>query len=155
MKRNPSPPSLFKIAILLSVFVNQAAASTEIKRYGFSEWCETIGYSEAVAVDNTLYLSGIVGQGKTMEESLSMALERLDGMLNFFNLSKDSVLKEKIYTNDKKALREATGIRKEYYNGEFPVALWIEVETHRENAWVEIEYVIHLPENHKLPATDK
>ncbi len=155
MKKAPSTPSIFKVAILLSLFVIQATASTEIQRYSFSEWSGKIGYSEAVAVDNTLYLSGIVGEGDTMEESLSMALGRLDGMLSFFNLSKDCVLKEKIYTNDQKALRKATGIRKEYYNGEFPVALWIEVETHRENAWVEIEYVIHLPKNHKLPPVDK
>ncbi len=139
------------VLALLSLTLLSVGGATEIKRYCFGEWSERIGYSEAVAVGETLYLSGIVADGDTMEQSLSSVLAQVDVMLRRFNLGRGQILKEKIYTNDKDALRKATALRKEFYGRERPAAVWIETQTNRKGAWIEMELIIHIPAGHKLP----
>ena len=139
----------FILFIILSV---SSAHAGEIRRYSFGEWCKEIGYSQAVAVDHTLYLSGIIGNGETMEESLTVAMEHIDLMLKRFNLDQSHILKEKVYTNDIESLRKATHIRKEYYKPYFPAAVWIGVtEDKMPGKWVEIELIVHIPDGHLLP----
>lgn len=123
----------------------------EIKRYCFDHWCERIGYSQAVAVGDTLYLSGIVANAETMEECLATVLNEVDLMLQRFDLPRSRILKEKIYTNNKDALREATSLRKDFYRNDRPAAVWIEAETHRQNAWIEMELTLSIPDGHVLP----
>ena len=145
MKRNSLIISLLLLPIVL-------CSGGEIRRYCFDEWCKEIGYSQAVAVDNTLYLSGIVGEGETMEEALTLAVERIDCMLKRFNLDRSCILKEKIYTNDIENLRSATYIRKKYYAPYFPAAVWIKTEKKdTSKKWLEVELIVHIPNGHELP----
>ena len=143
-----------KLTLTLGLFfscLHLFSDAAEIRRYCFGEWCERIGYSEAVAVGDTLYLSGIVGEGDDMEACLKMAFDHIDQLLARFNLGRDCVLKEKIYTNSKDALRAATQVRRDFYGDALPAAVWIEAEPHRTGAWIEMELVLHLPEGHLLP----
>ena len=139
------------IFILLCAFGALRCEAEPIKRYCFDEWCERIGYSQAVATGDTLYFSGIVASAETMDQSLISVLDQVDVMLERFNLQRKHILKEKIYTSDKDALRKATSLRKEFYGHDRPAAIWIEAETHRKEAWIEMELILHIPDGHILP----
>lgn len=141
------------VALLTCLALASSGRADEIKRYCFGEWCDRIGYSEAVAVGNTLYLSGLVGEAETMEQCLISVLAQADAMLERFGLERRHILKEKIYTNNKDALRSVTRLRKEFYGPDRPAAVWIETESSRPKAWIEMELVLHIPDRHPLPDT--
>ena len=145
MKRHSLILTLLIVSTLFS-------SGSEIHRYCFGEWGKKIGYSNAVAVDNTLYLSGIIGEGETMKEAVTLAIESIDSMLQRFDLDRSNILKENIYTNDIESLRAATDIRKRYYAPHFPAAVWIEASKEgMKGKWLEIELTIHIPDQHPLP----
>jgi Putative translation initiation inhibitor, yjgF family len=123
----------------------------DIKRYGHDEWQTKIGYSQAVAVNDTLYLSGIIGEAETMGGALDSAVTQLHIILDSFGLTAEHVIKEKIYSNDLPALRRNTHIRKRYYGKNLPAAVWIEVQHTGNKAWLELEVVAHIPNGHSMP----
>jgi len=139
------------LLLIATLFNLNSVDASEIRRYKLSEWNEKIGYSQAVAVGDTLYFSGIVSSAPDMEACLSDVLHQTDTLLKHFDLPHSVILKEKIYTNDKDALRQVTNLRKAFYGDDLPVAVWIVAEKERDGAWIEMELVIHIPEGHVLP----
>jgi len=113
------------------------------------------GYSQAVLVDKTLYISGSVAvdaNGRLVAPGdlagqMRAAYGNIRRTLAAHNADFQEVVKETIYTTDMDALLKASDLRFEYYDKErLPSASWVQVQRLVDPAFlVEIEVVAELP----------
>jgi 2-iminobutanoate/2-iminopropanoate deaminase len=113
------------------------------------------GYSQAVLIDKTLYISGTVsvdeggrlvapadmaGQLRTVYTNIRRTLEAHGADFN-------EVVKETIYTTDMNALLKAADLRFEFYDKErLPTTSWVQVQRLVDPGFlVSIEVVAELP----------
>ncbi len=113
------------------------------------------GYSQAVLVDKTLYVSGSVAvdaEGRLvapgdMAGQLRAAYTNIRRTLVAHRADFDEIVKETIYTTDMGALLKASDVRFEYYDKErLPTVSWVQVQRLVDPGFlVEIEVVVELP----------
>jgi 2-iminobutanoate/2-iminopropanoate deaminase len=113
------------------------------------------GYSQAVLVDKTLYVSGTVSvdaEGRLiaagdMAGQLRAAYTNVRRTLAAHHSDFDEVVKETIYTTDMESLLKASDVRLEYYDKErLPTVSWVEVKRLVDPGFlVEIEVIAELP----------
>jgi 2-iminobutanoate/2-iminopropanoate deaminase len=113
------------------------------------------GYSQAVLVDKTLYVSGSVAvdaEGRLvapgdMAGQLRAAYTNVRNTLAAHRAEFDEVVKETIYTTDMDALLKASDVRFEFYDKErLPTVSWVQVQRLVDKGFlVEIEVVAELP----------
>lgn len=87
----------------------------------------SIGYCQAIRDGDTLYVSGVAGQGD-MPSAVRSVLERLKLTLEANGLSFADVVKENVYATDLDAFIQVRSIRKEFYGGSLPAATWVQVQ---------------------------
>jgi enamine deaminase RidA (YjgF/YER057c/UK114 family) len=108
---------------------------------------DEIGYTQAVKVGNTIYVSGAVGWGKT-EEALKLAYDELDKTLKNYQATFENVVKENLYAIALDSIIKYKDIRKLYYKNDFPAATWVQVDRlYDKNLVVEVEIIAVLPED--------
>jgi len=97
------------------------------------------GYSQAVLIDKTLYISGSV--------AADAAYSNIRRTLAAHGADFEEVVKETIYTTDMNALLKASDLRFEYYDKErLPTTSWLQVQRLVDPGFlVEIEVVAELP----------
>ena len=101
----------------------------QIERKYYGDWEAEYGYTQVVKVGNTLHVSGITGQGETMEEQIHSVYTYLNKILTDYGVTSDNIVKETIYTTDMRAMADAQGTRLEYYNKDkYPSSTWVEVK---------------------------
>ena len=104
-----------------------------------------IGYCQALRVGNTLYISGVTGQGE-MSVAVRSAYGRLKQTLDANGLSFANVVKENVFAKDLDAFIQSKEIRKEFYGQSFPAATWVQVQRlYLPSFVVEIELVAEYP----------
>ena len=113
------------------------------------------GYSQAVLIDKTLYVSGSVAvdaNGRLvapgdMAGQMRAAYANIRRTLAAHGADFDEVVKETIYTTDMDALLKSSDIRFEYYDKErLPTVSWVQVGRLVDPGFlVEIEVVAELP----------
>ena len=113
------------------------------------------GYSQAVLVDKTLYISGSVAVDQDgrlvapgdMAGQMRAAYSNIRRTLNAHGAGFEEVVKETIYTTSMEALLKASDLRFEYYDKErLPTTSWVEVQRLVDPGFlVEIEVVAELP----------
>ena len=113
------------------------------------------GYSQAVLIDKTLYVSGSVSvdaNGRLvaagdMAGQLRAAYANIRRTLAAHGADFDEVVKETIYTTDMDALLKSSDVRFEYYDKErLPTVSWVQVQRLVDPGFlVEIEVVAELP----------
>jgi 2-iminobutanoate/2-iminopropanoate deaminase len=113
------------------------------------------GYSQAVLVDKTLYISGSVAADASgrlvapgdMAGQMRAAYANIRRTLEAHGADFDEVVKETIYTTDMDAMLKASDLRFEYYNKErLPTTSWIQVQRLVDPGFlVQIEVVAELP----------
>jgi 2-iminobutanoate/2-iminopropanoate deaminase len=113
------------------------------------------GYSQAVLIDKTLYISGSVAADQNgrlvaagdMAGQMRAAYSNIRRTLAAHGADFDEVVKETIYTTDMDALLKATDLRFEFYNKErLPTTSWVQVQRLVDPGFlVEIEVVAELP----------
>jgi len=113
------------------------------------------GYSQAVLVDKTLYVSGTVAVDAAgrlvaagdMPGQLRAVYTNLRHTLAAHQAGFDEVVKETIYTTNMDALLKASDVRFEYYDKErLPTVSWVQVQRLVDPGFlVEIEVVAELP----------
>ena len=113
------------------------------------------GYSQAVLIDRTLYVSGSVAaddKGRLvapgdMAGQMRAAYSNIQRTLAAHGAGFEEVVKETIYTTDMDALLKASDLRFEYYNKEMlPTTAWVQVQRLMDPGFlVEIEVVAELP----------
>jgi 2-iminobutanoate/2-iminopropanoate deaminase len=113
------------------------------------------GYSQAVLIDKTLYVSGSVAvdaNGRLvapgdMEGQMRAAYGNIRRTLAAHNADFEEVVKETIYTTDMEALLKASDLRFEYYDKErLPTVSWVQVQRLLDPGFlIEIEVIAELP----------
>ena len=113
------------------------------------------GYSQAVLIDKTLYVSGSVAaddEGRLvspgdMAGQMRAAYSNIQRTLAAHGADFNEVVKETIYTTDMDALLKASDLRFEYYDKErLPTTSWVHVQRLVDPGFlVEIEVVAELP----------
>ena len=113
----------------------------------FNKQDTAIGYTEAVLVDNVLYISGAVGKG-SIAEQLKGIYTDLGNILKAYGCTFRNVVKETLYTTEMDEVKKNNDIRKAFYNNDFPAATWVQVSrlfSSRKDAQIEVELIAHLP----------
>jgi len=113
------------------------------------------GYSQAVLIDKTLYISGSVAADQNgrlvspgdMAGQMRAAYSNIRRTLTAHGADFEEVVKETIYTTDMNALLQASDLRFEYYDKErLPTTSWLQVQRLVDPGFlVEIEVVAELP----------
>ncbi|HTH21423.1 MAG TPA: Rid family hydrolase [Nitrososphaeraceae archaeon] len=133
--------------------VGQVKQIVKKKYYGgkFNEQDTTAGYTEAVLVDNTLYISGWIGRG-TIAEQLQEIYSNLGSILGAFGATYQNVVKETLFTTDIEGVKNSNSVRKAFYKGDFPAATWVQITrlySARADAQIEVELIAHLQNSKK------
>ncbi len=113
------------------------------------------GYSQAVLIGKTLYISGSVAADQSgrlvapgdMAEQMRAAYFNIGRTLAAHGADFDQVVKETIFTTNMDALLKATDLRFEFYSKErLPTTSWVQVQRLVDpGSLVEIEVVAELP----------
>jgi len=113
------------------------------------------GYSQAVLIDRTLYISGSVAVDANgnlvapgdMAGQMRAAYTNIRRTLAAHGAGFQEVVKETIYTTSMDALLKASDLRFEYYDKErLPTASWVQVQRLADPGFlVEIEVIAELP----------
>jgi enamine deaminase RidA (YjgF/YER057c/UK114 family) len=137
--------------ILLLITASQAihAQQPNIQKQKF-HWGRdqdtTAGYAQAVLVDNVLYISGTVSRDIT-PEGVRNLYTNLERTLKHYGATFQHVVKENLYTTDIEAMKANNHVRKNFYNGDFPAATWVQISRlYMPDAKLEIELIAHLPQ---------
>jgi 2-iminobutanoate/2-iminopropanoate deaminase len=113
------------------------------------------GFSQAVLIDKTLYISGSVAADDTgrlvapgdMAGQMRAAYSNIQRTLAAHGADFEEVVKETIYTTNMDALLKASDLRFDYYNKDMlPTTSWVQVQRLVDPGFlVEIEVVAELP----------
>ncbi|HET6539967.1 MAG TPA: Rid family hydrolase [Chryseolinea sp.] len=144
---------LLCISLISLQSVGQVKQIVKKKYYGgkFNEQDTTAGYTEAVLVDNTLYISGWIGRG-TIAEQLQEIYSNLGSILGAFGATYQNVVKETLFTTDIEGVKNSNSVRKAFYKGDFPAATWVQITrlySARADAQIEVELIAHLQNSKK------
>ena len=96
--------------------------------FHFGEWENKWGYAQGRKVGNSLYISGTVAGGETMEEQVKGIFDRISKTLEAYGLDATHIVKEMVYTTDIEAMKKANKPRMEFYNGNTPAATWVQID---------------------------
>jgi enamine deaminase RidA (YjgF/YER057c/UK114 family) len=132
--------------LLLLALPSYAAAPLAKSIFHLNEQVEKdIGYSQAVRVGDTLYISGSIGAGD-MASAVRQAYNELKATLKAHGLDFSHVVKENVYTTNLDDFIKNKTIRKEYYAGEEPAATWVQVSRlYDPSHVVEVELIAVFP----------
>jgi 2-iminobutanoate/2-iminopropanoate deaminase len=107
---------------------------------------DKIGYTQAIKIGNTIYVSGSVGWGN-MADALKLAYDEIDKTLKNYNATFSNVVKENLYSTELDSVIKFKDVRREYYKNDFPAATWVEVKRlYDAGLVVEVEVIAVLPE---------
>lgn len=139
---------LFVLFFTLSGF---AQNNIEKKKFHFGAEQDTAGgYTQALRVDNVIYISGTVATDIT-EKDVRRVYRVIEKSLEPFGATLQNVVKETVYTTDIEAMKSFNNIRKAIYKGDYPAATWVQISRlFMPEAKLEIEVIAHLkPEKAK------
>jgi 2-iminobutanoate/2-iminopropanoate deaminase len=132
------------------------APPMRVKRvFHLNPYEKDFGYSQAVLIDKTLYISGSVAADEhgrlvspgDMAGQMRAAYSNIRRTLAAHGADFEEVVKETIYTTDMDALLKASDLRFEYYDKErLPTTSWVQVQRLVDPGFlVQIEVVAELP----------
>jgi len=123
--------------------------------YHLNPYEKDFGYSQAVLIGKTLYISGTVAadaRGRLvapgdMAGQMRAAYSNIQRTLSAHGVGFNAVVKENIYTTDMDAFLKAADLRFEYYDKEqMPATSWVQVQRLIDPGFlVQIEAVVQLP----------
>jgi 2-iminobutanoate/2-iminopropanoate deaminase len=132
------------------------APPMRVKRvFHLNSYEKDFGYSQAVLIDKTLYISGSVAADQNgrlvapgdMAGQMRAAYTNIRHTLEAHGADFEEVVKETIYTTDMDALIKASDLRFEFYSKErLPTTSWVQVQRLVDRGFlVQIEVVAELP----------
>jgi enamine deaminase RidA (YjgF/YER057c/UK114 family) len=137
---------IYVVLMIFSASLTYAQSNPiEKKKFHFGAEQDTVGgYTQALKVDNVIYVSGTVALDIT-PESIKHVYKVIQKSLEPFGATLQNVVKETIFTTDIEAMKKHNNIRKEIYKGDYPASSWIQVSRlFMHEARLEIEVVAHL-----------
>lgn len=137
--------SLFMIALFAPMLAAAAPPADKQRFHLHEEGEKAIGYSQAVRVGDTLYISGSVGAGE-MKTAIMEAYDKLRKTLAAHGLDFGDVVKETVFATNLDAFIANKELRKEYYSTDYPAATWVQVERlYMPEFVVEVELIATFP----------
>ena len=139
-----------KLAVCLAVLAfspSPALAETsKIERTYTQPWEKQIGYAQIVRHGDTLYISGVVADGKTLADQMTAIYGEIGTLLQPYGADSSDIVRETIYTRDIEALKAAIPVRKTFYTGDiYPAATWVQVQRlYNDENLIEIEVEVAL-----------
>ncbi len=107
---------------------------------------EQVGYTQAVKVGSTIYISGSVGEGKDMRAQLRQAYEAIGKSLAKYGATFQNVVKENIFATDLDEMIKHKDVRRDFYKGDWPAASWVGVkQLYVPALLVQVEVIAELP----------
>jgi 2-iminobutanoate/2-iminopropanoate deaminase len=107
---------------------------------------DEVGYTQAVKVGSTIYISGSVGEGKDMRMQLRRAYESIGKSLATYGATFQNVVKENIFATDLDEMIKHKDVRRDFYKGDWPAASWVGVKRLYVPALlVQVEVIAELP----------
>lgn len=147
------------LGLVLSACEREHAADTlpprVMSEFHLNTYEKDLGYSQAILVDKTLYISGsmaadangrLVSPGD-MAGQMRAAYSNIQRTLAANGANFDEVVKETIYTTNMDDLLKASDLRFEYYDKERPpTTSWVQVQRLIDPGFlVQIEVIAELP----------
>ncbi|MGK7391750.1 MAG: RidA family protein [Candidatus Cyclobacteriaceae bacterium M2_1C_046] len=117
--------------IFLFIALSIVSYAQEVSENGIlhmGPWEKQWGYAQGRKVGNTLYISGTVAAGETMEKQITGIFENIKKTLNAYGLDASHIVKEVVYTTDIEATKSANAPRLAFYKGNTPAATWVQIE---------------------------
>jgi enamine deaminase RidA (YjgF/YER057c/UK114 family) len=138
---------IVRMAAAVAVLILAGPAAAQVQREYIHPWEKEIGYAQVVQHGKSLYLSGITGDGATVEAQMTDIYGEIGRILKAHGLDHRAIVKETIYTLDIEAVKAAIPARKTFYTGEtYPSATWVEVQRlYNPGQKIEIEVEAALP----------
>ncbi len=126
--------------------IAQTTNKIEKKKFHFgAEQDTSAGYTQAVKIDNIIYVSGTVARDIT-PAGIKRLYQTIEKSLAAFGATLQNVVKENLYTTDIEAMKTHNETRKEMYKGDYPAATWVQISRlYMADAKLEIEVIAHLP----------
>jgi 2-iminobutanoate/2-iminopropanoate deaminase len=115
--------------VLALLFSSSAVLAAEGERscYHMDKAMETeIGFCQAVKVGDTLYISGVAGEG-AMPQAVKSVYANLERVLKANGYTFADVVKENVFATDLDAFIKNKELRKPFYGATLPAASWVEV----------------------------
>lgn len=129
-----------------SLFGQSEIPAIEKEQFHLNEEIENaLGYTQAVKVGKTIYISGITsgGDAATQIKNVYQALQKV---LENYGAGFENVVKENLYTTDIEGIKQHLELRKSFYKGDFPAATWVEVsQLYDPSLKLEVELIAVLP----------
>lgn len=141
-----------KKQLLLITFVcitwMAGAQTIEKKKYNRNKESEDeVGYTQAVKVGNTIYISGVAARGDDMAVAIKKVYDALGKSLEAYGATYQNVVKENVYATDLPRFIENKGVRKEYFKDDYPAATWVGVkELYLKDFILEVELIAVVPD---------
>lgn len=88
------------------------------------EW----GYAQAIVVGNTIYVSGTVSGGATLQDEVANIYRRIERTLRVNGFTMQDVVKETAYAKDIEAFAATNPVRLRAYGGHTPASTWVQIE---------------------------
>lgn len=124
----------------------ELAPAIQKGKFHLGAWEHDIGYTQALRVGNTLYLSGSVGGGE-MPSAIKQAYDTIARTLAAHQLGFGHIVKENVFTTNLDALKEHKAVRNQYYGTDFPAATWVQVSRLFQPEYViEVEVIAVFPD---------
>ncbi len=145
--------------LVLTACQRETPADAPVQRvkqvFHLNAYEKDFGFSQAVLVDKTLYVSGSLAADENgrlvapgdMAGQMRAAYANIKKTLAAHGASFDEVVKETIYTTDMDAFLKASDLRFEFYDKErLPTTSWVQVQRLVDPGFlVQIEVVAELP----------
>lgn len=110
---------------------------------------ESAGYAQVVKVGNTIYISGVPTDDLS-PDGIARLYNTLEECLKSFGAIPKDVVKETLYTKDIETMKEYNDVRKEFYQGDYPVATWVQISRlYEPNAKLEVDLIAEITESNK------
>lgn len=103
------------------------------------------GYTQALKVDNVIYISGTVAT-EINEKEVRRVYKVIEKSLEAHGATLQNVVKETLFTTDIETMKSFNNVRKAIYKGDYPASTWVQISRlFMPEAKLEIEVVAHLP----------
>ena len=108
-------------------------------------------YSQAIKVDNFLFLSGQIGlnhktqklANKNLLSELKQIMKNIQAILNEENMSFENIIKTSVFLKNLNDFSDFNNIYKNYFSKEFPARETVEVSRLPMNARIEISIIAY------------
>ncbi len=105
---------------------------------------ESAGYAQVVKVGNTIYISGVPTDDLS-PDGIARLYNTLEECLKSFGATSKDVVKETLYTTDIEAMKKYNDVRKEFYQGDYPAASWVQISRlYEPNAKLEVDLIAEI-----------